>query len=380
MASQYPTEGFFTKLLALATYVLCAFLLIGYLFGYTLWWTHWLTGFWLIGMPEVMILVALFTLFWFFKNVRRAWLPLFVLILGWPFWQRTIGFSTKPPIAASENHKTLNVTTFNTTFFTVSTYWHTKNRSLPQTMLNWLQRSDSDLLCMQEYYNWDNPALPDLFKSTALLQKAGFIYKAQLKNLNWYTGEARTGEAGYLGPVLFSKYPIINQSYSVFENAGGHNGYVRADIKKGADTIRVISVHLFSMGVRVGKVVKAANSKSAKAETRSIIQQLKAGFIAHNEEIEEVLQKEVKNSPYPVILCGDYNEVPTGIAYGKTRQYLKNSFEEAGNGFGFTLNRSPWFIRIDNQFHSNHFKVLRHQVHREVKGSDHFPVQVLYEY
>ncbi|WP_420152742.1 endonuclease/exonuclease/phosphatase family protein [Siphonobacter sp.] len=378
MASQHPTEGFFTKLLALGTYALCAFLLIGYLFGYTLWWTHWLTGFWLIGMPEVMVLVALLTLFWFFKKVSRAWFPLFVLILGWPFWQRTIGFSAQPT-ASSKNHKTLSVTTFNTTFFTVSTYWTTKDTRPARTMLNWLQHSDSDVLCMQEYYNQENASYPSDFKSTALLQKAGFTYKAVLKNLSWYEGEARTGETGYLGPVLFSKYPIIDQDSRVFENAGGHNGYVRADIKKGNDTLRVISLHLYSMGVRVGKVVKAPNSKSAKAETRSILHQLKAGFIAHNEEIDEVL-KEVKNSPYPVILCGDYNEVPTGIAYGKTRQYLKNSFEEAGNGFGFTLNRSPWLIRIDNQFHSNHFKVLRHQVHREVKGSDHFPVQVLYEY
>lgn len=377
MNSQNHKGGFFTSLLALITYLLCGYLLIGYLIGYTLWWTHWLTGFWLIVMPWVMLALALLTIFWFFKNVRQAWPPLLVLLAGWPFWLRTAGFHAQKQ--AGELTQTLRVSTFNTTAFGSTTYLENHDISPLHSMLDWLKTSHSDVLCLQEYYSWDHPYLPDDFQMNDQLRKAGYPYRAIFKELKWYSGNLRKSERGFLGPVLFSKYPIINQTYHVFENAGGHNGFVLADIKKGPDTLRIISIHLYSMGVRVGNVARAKNSKVAKAETRSILHKLKEGFIAHNLEINEAL-KLVKNSPYPVILCGDYNEVPTGIAYSKTRRYLKNSFEEAGRGFGFTLNRSPWFIRIDNQFHSNHFKVLRHTVRRDVKGSDHFPVEVDYAY
>ncbi len=377
MTSRNHTSGFFTSLFSLLTYLLCLYLIIGYALGYTLWWTHWLTGFWLLLMPWVMMATTLITFIWFLKNVRKAWIPLLIVLAGWPFWLRTIGFHAKP--APNDLTHSLKVITFNTTSFSVNDYMEHKDIAPVRSMFKWFGTAQADILCFQEYYNWDHPDLPDAYKTNDKLREMGYTYKAIFKELNWYSGNSRKSERGFLGPVLFSRYPIIDQGYVVFDNAGGHNGFVWADIKKGDDMIRVISIHLYSMGVRVGNVARAKNSKVAKAETKSILYKLKEGFIEHSSEIDQALEK-VKNSPYPVILCGDYNEVPTGLAYGKTRRYLKNSFEEAGRGFGFTLNRSPWFIRIDNQFHSNHFKVLRHQVHREITGSDHFPLEVEYAY
>ena len=61
----------------------------------------------------------------------------------------------------------------------------------------------------------------------------------------------------------------------------------------------------------------------------------------------------IERSPYPVILCGDFNEVPYGYAYGRVRKQLRNAFENSGTGFGFTYNKAPRYIRIDNQFYSN---------------------------
>jgi endonuclease/exonuclease/phosphatase (EEP) superfamily protein YafD len=77
---------------------------------------------------------------------------------------------------------------------------------------------------------------------------------------------------------------------------------------------------------------------------------------------------------YPVILVGDLNETPYGWAYGTLRERLKNSFEEAGRGFGFTLNRSPYLVRIDNQFCSAEWQVTQFRTLRNIPYSDHFPV------
>ena len=85
-------------------------------------------------------------------------------------------------------------------------------------------------------------------------------------------------------------------------------------------------------------------------EAKTIYHQLKGGFEDRAIQVKE-LEKWIEESPYPVMVCGDLNELPYGFAYGKIRKYLRNSFEDAGRGFGFTYHRKPGFLRIDNQFY-----------------------------
>jgi endonuclease/exonuclease/phosphatase family metal-dependent hydrolase len=61
------------------------------------------------------------------------------------------------------------------------------------------------------------------------------------------------------------------------------------------------------------------------------------------------------------------------------RDRLENAFERAGNGFGFTLNRSPKFVRIDNQFFSDKIKIQSFTTHSEIKYSDHYPISASYQ-
>jgi len=55
-----------------------------------------------------------------------------------------------------------------------------------------------------------------------------------------------------MGLVVFSKYPIIHEEGEQFENSA--NGYLLTDIVKDQDTIRVINLQLWSMGIRVNKM------------------------------------------------------------------------------------------------------------------------------
>lgn len=104
---------------------------------------------------------------------------------------------------------------------------------------------------------------------------------------------------------------------------------------------------------------------------------MKRGIHANRLQSEMVLDF-VKNSPHPVIVAGDFNSFP----YGKTYQQFKstnlsNSFENSGNGFGYSLNIFPFWVRLDHVFYQNQFfKARKHRVVREVKNSDHFPIWV----
>ena len=374
MPSSPSRSRFFYRFLQGLTWFSGLYLLIGYVLGYTLWWKHWAVGFWLLAMPCAMGFMAVLTVIWFLADVRKAWMPFLLVLAGWPFWQRTIGLHSAPEKTPAG--KSLEVITFNVSGFRLDDYFDKHNTSRAEQLLHWFSQTSADIICVQEATSWKSENLPDAFHTTESFARAGYRYMAGEFQTPPFLTPALQRMAGV---AIFSRYPVISSANTAFKGSNGINGLVVADIRKGTDTLRVISLHLMSMGVRVGRVMKATDSRSAKSETRNILHKLKEGFISHNLEMDPVI-KAIRNSPYPVILCGDFNEVPTGLSYGRARRHLKNSFEEAGRGFGFTLNRSPWFIRIDNQFHSNHFTVVSHEVVRSVTTSDHFPVRVRYRY
>jgi endonuclease/exonuclease/phosphatase (EEP) superfamily protein YafD len=85
------------------------------------------------------------------------------------------------------------------------------------------------------------------------------------------------------------------------------------------------------------------------------------------------LARHIRESPYPVIVCGDFNDTPFSYTYYKVRNHLKDAFVESGSGFGSTYHDNFPPIRIDYIFYSPSMKSL---LFRDDKkgGSDHFPV------
>ena len=150
------------------------------------------------------------------------------------------------------------------------------------------------------------------------------------------------------------------------------NGILVADMVYKKDTIRIINTQLQSTGVRVNKVLKK-DYDIVKKEGRNVFSNLKAGFTERFAQVK-ILKEWVKESPHPVLLCGDFNEVPYGQAYGSISKLLRNSFEDAGYGFGFTLNRSPRIVRIDNQFYGKGLRVNSFETLMEAEDSDHYPL------
>ena len=181
---------------------------------------------------------------------------------------------------------------------------------------------------------------------------------------------------------MFSSYPIVRQYGRIWNRTQGPdiNGFLCADIAYGADTIRVVNMHLWSMGVRTSKAVaalKAGKPAVFFAEVADTFHRLKEGFEYRNEQLQEV-ESYVAGSRYPVIICGDFNESPIGYSYGKLSRNFRNAFEEVGQGLGFTLNRHPYCVRIDQQFVSEEWHIQACQTLSGISFSDHFPVLAQY--
>jgi endonuclease/exonuclease/phosphatase family metal-dependent hydrolase len=349
-----------SSLLWLFSLPVCIYTLITYLLSYTLVLDHWLAGFIMMTLPFAMFGCFLIAFTWLFIRPARAILPCLILALGYPFIKRTIVF--KDPQKA-ENQ--LSVFSYNVFGFYGGDY--RVNQEKADKLMAYAIDYEADIKCFQEFYNLGD-------------NKKFRTFTPMLKENPYVVSNSERDNQGLVGLAIFSAYPIINHRGDTFGSYNA-NGYLMADIVRKKDTIRVINIQLQSMGIRVNRVVKDVKGKDyeeAKKESKGIVSSLKRGFEQHADEVK-LIEKVIDESPYPVILCGDFNETPYGNAYGSIRDRLKNAFEETGNGFGFTLNRSPRIVRIDNQFCSEHFKVLDFQTFSEIPYSDHFPILGRYQ-
>lgn len=347
------------------TLVISIYSLIVYTLSYLLIFSHWTAGFLMMSLPVAQFSVFACFIYWLIQRPKRSLVPFLILVIGYGFYGRT--YANNPlPIDPEKDFSVLDYNTFGM----YSGYKDANDRGLPE-LKNFLKTYPAEIKCFQEFYynknRKDFKNLSYLLEDTPYFVKLGFDKDAYDK----------TEE---MGLAIFSKYPILAHGGKEFENST--NGYIWADIKIGKKIIKVINIQLFSMSIRIGKVanqLKTQNFEIASDEGKGILSSLKKGFIFHKKEID-IINEIIRESEYPVILTGDLNETPYGYVYGTLRERLNNAFETAGRGYGFTLARAPYFIRIDNQFYSDELEATYFETLSDIKFSDHYPVAAQYRF
>jgi endonuclease/exonuclease/phosphatase family metal-dependent hydrolase len=324
-------------------YAALSYLFLSMAFCYYPVFDHWLTGFMMMSLPIAILAGFIACCYLFIKNQKViATAGLIWVLCTLPVVKRLIGSGKIDHPSAA----TLKVLSFNGECFTE----HNEHKDDFESLR-------SDIACFQEYSH--NESIERLYTSKTV------------KLTNFDGNRA-------IGLALFSRYPIVKEYSRIWDrgNQPNINGYLCADIAYGPDTVRVLNVHLWSMGVRTEKAVEAfanADLRLFAFEVFDTISRLKKGFEKRKEQMEEV-ESFVAGSRYPVIICGDFNEIPFGYSYGKLKLNFRNAFEEAGEGLGFTLNRHPYFVRIDQQFFSSDWYIQSYKTMSDVTFSDHFPV------
>ncbi|MCX6308053.1 MAG: endonuclease/exonuclease/phosphatase family protein, partial [Bacteroidia bacterium] len=87
----------------------------------------------------------------------------------------------------------------------------------------------------------------------------------------------------------------------------------------------------------------------------------------------DAVSKVVHESPYEVLVCGDFNDVPGSYTYRKIRSDILDSWVEKGNGWGHTFHENFFLFRIDYVLHTPGIRCVKANVDH-VHYSDHFPV------
>ena len=322
---------------------------------------YWIAGFVSYLVPFALVLNLFFLAFWLLFGKWKSILSALVLVYGASFVKSTFAFGNGADYAIKSDGD-FDVMSYNVRVFNAYASWKNKKEHSGDRIADWLENeSKPDVVCFQEFYQNKRS---DYENIVLKLKQAGYPY------YHFYDVKQDAG-GGMFGMATFSKFKIEKKGEIQFKQ-GSNNMAVYIDIKPKDEMIRIFNVHLESMSIDEKKVLELQDDDKIGNFTK-----LKSGFQRRAVQIDKVL-KAAKSSPYKVIICGDWNDLPYGYSYRIMKKYYDNAFEEAGSGMGFTYNGKLSFLRIDNQFFNKTIRLKKFEIIRKMKASDHFPIMARY--
>lgn len=182
------------------------------------------------------------------------------------------------------------------------------------------------------------------------------------------------------GLAVYSKYPLINKQSIPFSESV--NGACRCDMvvpnaAGGTDTFRLINTHLESNSFTRDELELTPSELNTEGVRQSALHIAGKLGKAYSKRVVQVglVEQEILSSPYPVIVCGDFNDVPVSYTYHHLSRGLKDAFlETSWLGCGHTFSKRGLGIRIDYVLHSPSFQAADFLVDK-VDYSDHYPIR-----
>ena len=333
--------SWFDKLLFFLNSIFSAALLFSYLLPYIPPEKFALLSVLSLGVPLLIMLNLAFLIYWFIRIKKQAFLPFLVLLLGINHLTSIYEVSTSEDVEA--DFRKLKVLSYNVKQF--NQFRWTEEKNIPQKVSAFIAKKDPEVVAMQEYFVGE------------LDIAASFPHK-YIKII---------AESAEFGLAILSKYPIINSGSLDFPSRTNNNA-IFADIVIQEDTLRFINVHLQSYGTK-----PVIDSIDEKKHAKKVFLGMGRTFVQQEQQMELVLQV-MQESPYKVVVLGDFNNTAYSYIYRKLKsEGLEDAYKEAGNGFGRTFDFDYFPLRIDFILVEEVLDITAFETF-EVPYSDHFPI------
>lgn len=314
--------------------------------------------------PFLLLVNIFFMLYWMFRKRWLFVLSLFGILVGWNHISRTfqVGGGSSG-LTVQNQFKVLTYNVKNLSNDNVDML----EPSVRNKIISFLDLENADLVCLQEFavIHPDPDAFID--SMSVLLNLPYHAHSLYL------TRPRRLMDA----ITIFSRFPIV-KSESINQD-NDHNYGLYADVLIGTDTIRTVNVHLESIRLKhedykfISKFdLQFEEDENMKESSKRIFKKLSTAYGKRAMQVDTLVSF-LKTSPYPVILCGDFNDTPNSYTYHQLSEGLKDAFIESGKGFGNTYVGNLPSFRIDYILYDDRF-IARDYLKSPVKHSDHYPV------
>ena len=335
------------------------------------WWVIALLG---LIFPLLLLLLVCFFIGGLFVRGWRRWslLSLVALIIGWTNIHNFLALHPGHPWRPEKDSGALRIMTWNVRSFDEFTTKKKGASGHRAKMLNFIDSQHPDVLCLEEFFDSQLPS--DSCSIPYLQKRLQFPY--YFFSRDYVHKEGKYGG----GVIIFSRWPIVDtllMRYSRTDGFRATESLIGADIRAGKDTFRVFATHLQSVLFR-GKdfhdlsIIRNVDDSILLA-SKSIAKKLGYAFRRRAEQAEQVRAR-LDKSPYPGIICGDFNDVPNSYTYATIRGGWQDAFLKKGFGIGRTYVYISPTLRIDYILASPAFSVLQCRTYYSLNLSDHNPV------
>lgn len=311
----------------------------------------WMAALFGLAYPYLLVLNLVFIVLWIIIKPKFTLFSIIAILAGFNDVTNYLQVSGK-----RTTEKGIRITSYNVRYFMGNTEFPNKENA--DHILNFLRQDNADIICLQEV-RLNKRQIFDV-KNTRLPQVTHF----QL---------AHSSFAG--GQLTMTSFPIVNMGEIRFKNSG--NMIIFTDLMINADTVRVYNCHLQSYRLREAEInVIDSIEINHQQKTLEKILDISVKFqdaLVKRAEQAATLHEHIKECPYPVIVCGDFNDTPVSFTYHKVMGGLEDSFTKSGKGTANTYNGKLPSFRIDYILYSPKFTSYNFKV-SNLNHSDHYPI------
>ncbi len=299
------------------------------------------------ALPLLITADVILLIYWLLlRRWHWALIPLIAILCSIPYSGTIYQFNS--PAQGAESKPGIKIATYNVAMFSRET-----SGFIAQDILSEMKKQKVDVVCFQEY----NDESGDKKNSDSYRDYFPYIAK---------------GESDM---IIYSRYPIRKSKNINFEMT--NNSAMWAEIDYQGTLIRIYNAHLETTGLnrtmsRAGKLVTQGMEIESNTLLRAIYGNYTLGMIARSGQAN-MLAMDMRESQAPIIVCGDFNDVPYSYVYNTMLGDRVDGFKECGSGFMYTFRGGKKKVRIDYIFHDKEMQTITYYM-RDVNYSDHNPV------
>jgi len=320
----------------------------------------WILAFFGLAYPYILLVAVFLLFFWLLNRKTKEFVFMLVfIILGWGHLNRFFRVPVKPERQSkitTDSLRQIKVLSYNVRLFNL----YEKKSDNMDNIIRFIHNEDADIICLQEIYTGSSRMTEKM-----LIQKIGLPYN----RINYLISG---NKPVYYGMAIFSRFPIIGSGTIKYPDT--YNTTMFCDVLAGKDTLRIFNNHLQSTRLKKTNyfLFSGSNQSESLKEILDISERLKDAFIKRAGQAE-ILHKKITESPYRVIVCGDFNDTPVSYTYHKITTGLKDAFLYNGKWLGKTYAGLLPSFRIDYIIIDRTLQPLDFRRYRN-RYSDHFPV------
>lgn len=322
----------------------------------------WFAAFYGLLYPFFLFVNLGFLFYWIFRWKNLVFISLVAILLGINHFNGFVRLQFGNPTKHLKAQ--FKVMTYNVNLFRL--YSWSKLKPSYSDVFHYIKNNSFDVVCLQEFY-----------------LKTGMLNLTQVKQqsgMNIYPSYILKRSNSAYGLAILTNLPVARTGEISFPNS--FNACMYADIVKGADTIRVYNLHLQSTRLKERNfnfLLRNEFKLDSKNydELKDLITRLGVAFPKRARQVNLVVEH-MQSCPYPILICGDFNDSPISYTYHCLTANLYDTFKDAGSGVGYTFSGLWPSYRIDYVLRDKNFSTISYTSPR-IDFSDHYPVLVEFQ-